>query len=470
MWSVNRFLTALLTAAGLFGLAVFTGCRGVADAPPGGGEIPEHPFMAPNGRSNVHNDAYMTDSYAIPGPGSSALRLSFWEMNRICITIVPDGEGFIRTLCTGSDSGRAAYILDPVTMTALDSYELPAAADLSVSGAGYFYLDRDDRMIVPTADKHIYVFAPPGITPRLELEHRYDLGMLPDPLHIVSVLPDWGGRIWFVTEEGLVGILDASGAPKTLALTHTENSIETGESIYTSFAVDETGGVYIVTDEALYRCDADVNATPTVTWREPYDRGTQRKPGQFSRGSGTTPTVVGREFVAITDNAEPRMNVLVYRRGREAEGERLLCKIPVFELNASATENSLIAYGNSVIVENNYGYTGITDFVGKLSAPGMSRIDIGADGNCSVVWNADVIVPSVISKYSAADRTVYTYTKDAQGWYFTEVDFESGAVRFRTKVGPDEPRYNNHYSGILLATDGSVYVGTAGGIIRFRPD
>ena len=30
--------------------------------------VPRHPFMAPNGKSNIHNDAYMTDSYTRGGP------------------------------------------------------------------------------------------------------------------------------------------------------------------------------------------------------------------------------------------------------------------------------------------------------------------------------------------------------------------------------------------------------------------
>ena len=30
--------------------------------------IPQHPFMARNGASNIHNDAYQTDAYAVPGP------------------------------------------------------------------------------------------------------------------------------------------------------------------------------------------------------------------------------------------------------------------------------------------------------------------------------------------------------------------------------------------------------------------
>jgi len=68
------------------------------------------------------------------------------------------------------------------------------------------------------------------------------------------------------------------------------------------------------------------------------------KPGSLSQGSGTTPTLLdpdgpgGRDgYVAITDNADERMHVLVYRRdpALPAAG-RLVCRVPVF--GAGATE------------------------------------------------------------------------------------------------------------------------------------
>ena len=61
--------------------------------------------------------------------------------------------------------------------------------------------------------------------------------------------------------------------------------------------------------------------------------------------------------MAITDNADP-MNVVVYRTAHEAaDGKRRkVCEVPVFGKGASATENSLITAGRSLIVENNYGY------------------------------------------------------------------------------------------------------------------
>ena len=91
-----------------------------------------------------------------------------------------------------------------------------------------------------------------------------------------------------------------------------------GEQIENSFSVGPDG-VYIVSDHALYRMERAADGTPHVVWRETYDRGTQRKVGQINQGSGTTPSLIGDKYVAIADNAEPRLHALVYRRdSREA--------------------------------------------------------------------------------------------------------------------------------------------------------
>jgi hypothetical protein len=52
--------------------------------------------------------------------------------------------------------------------------------------------------------------------------------------------------------------------------------------------------------------------------------GTQ-KPGQSEHGSGTTPTLMGPDLVAITDNADP-IDVIAYRRSSRVTGPRELCR------------------------------------------------------------------------------------------------------------------------------------------------
>ena len=77
--------------------------------------------------------------------------------------------------------------------------------------------------------------------------------------------------------------------------------------------------------------------------------------------------------------------------------------MPVFGKGASATENSLIGSGNSLIVENNYGYQDpLGPNSGAVTKPGFARVDVKPDGTgCRKVWtNHDVRAPTVVPKLS----------------------------------------------------------------------
>ena len=80
---------------------------------------------------------------------------------------------------------------------------------------------------------------------------------------------------------------------------------------------------------------------------------------------------MGSRWVAITDNADP-MDVVVYRRERSAPaGGREVCRQPVFAAGAGDTDQSLIGAGNSLIAENNYGYSGpLATEGGATTSPG----------------------------------------------------------------------------------------------------
>jgi hypothetical protein len=309
--------------------------------------------------------------------------------------------------------------------------------------------------------------------PKFELDRVYDLSeVVPKEDTIGSVLPDFSGLLWFVTTGGLVGTInpDSRAVADPVRLD--------GEEIHNSLAVDETRGVYIVSDHALYRFDAGPDGEPIITWREAYDRGERIKPGQLSQGSGTTPTLMGKEFVAITDNADPRMHVLVYRRAPEVDDPRLVCAEPVFEAGKSATENSLIATDRSIIVENNYGYSGIeATQEGRTTEPGVTRIDLDVEGEsdgCHTVWESPERVPNVVSKLSLEPGLVYTYTKDpgpdkTDAWYFTAIDFHTGETVFKRLSGTGDG-YNSHYVGLYIGPNGTAYVGTVVGMVAIHDE
>jgi hypothetical protein len=238
-----------------------------------------------------------------------------------------------------------------------------------------------------------------------------------------------------------------------------------------SVATDETGGMYVVSTHALYRLDATSEGTPEITWRETYDRGTRVKPGNLSQGSGTTPTLLGKRWVAINDNADPQTNILVYDRRTGVE-DRLHCTQPVLAADAGTTDNSLVAAGNSFIIENNYGYGGPTStMLGQTTSPGIARVMVDKDG-CHVAWTNDSIAPSSVAKASLGNGLLYAYTKpklptanEVDAWYFTAIDIRTGRTVWSRLTGTGI-QWNNHYAAIYLGPDGAAYIATLAGLVR----
>ena len=456
---------------------------------------PRHPFMAPNDRSNLHDDAYQSDAGRTAGPLGRHPSVTSTMYAQECASVTFDSRGRLVTVCVGTTTVDLR-VLDPRTLDLLAEYPLGPRSPSSLShpftafgGGGYFYLDNRDRAVVPTSDGKIDVVAESGSAdaPTLSLVRQYDVSSDVGGAPILSVLPDWHGRLWFVTDSGVVGDVNPrSGRARVLRLPHRE-------TIGNSIAVDETGGVFVVSDHALYRFDAGRRGRPRVTWRRRYDAGTRQKPGQSQFGSGTTPTVIrrgSRHYVAITDNADPRMHVLVFHAGRRGPGRRPVCSMPVFRSGRSDTDNSLIAFGRALVVENNYGYTGpemnppagTPDRNTPTTAPGVTRIDVDyRHGGCRKAWtNRTVRVPTSVSKVSTATGLVYVYehpsarqvrytggeppTGPEDPWYLTALDARTGhrvwSVLTGTGLG-----YNNNYAPITFGPDGTAYVGALGGLV-----
>jgi hypothetical protein len=450
-------------------LAQFEG-RAVDDRPVAAPAVPRHPFMAPNGTSSMHNDAHATDAYTGGGPRGDDLRVTSATYGIVeCATVTFDGRGRLVGLCGGVD-GFQLMLIDPDTLGEKASYttsrrDVTSGANplTDLCGGAYFYLDHRDRAIVETSDGRVLVVKVTDSGFRLVREHDVNPAIA-DGDCLIALMPDWRGLVWFVTKNGGVGTLDpASGTIRSLRLG--------GERIVNSFAVDRTGGVFIVSDHALYRFDARRSGAPRVTWREPYDRGTRQKPGQLSQGSGTTPTLIGDDLVVITDNADPRMNVLSYRRTREPVEDREVCRQPVFRRGESATENSLVAVGRSVVAENNYGYENPgSTMLGRSTTPGVARVGVTAR-SCGLLWSSDVSAPTSVPKVSLKTGLLYVYEKpggvEQDPWYFTALDVRTGRTAWRRLTGTGT-QWNNHYAAIYLSPSRVAYVATLSGLVRLE--
>jgi len=448
--------------------------------------IPQNPHMSEGAWAAHHNDTYMSDTYFTSGPlGHSPIVSSAYfpldadnPMGLVTgITFDEDGLLVASINRVNLDAGFGwvqLRLIDPDNLDTLALLDFPkepvSGTDWRPAGA-YFYQDQLYRIVIGTYEHNIVVVSHNDTAPfQFTQEMTYTLGgAFPAGDAFQALQPDFSGRLWFTSKGGVVGTLDmGTGTVFTMTL-------PAGERIANGHSADETGGVYIASTRAMYRFDADQNGAPTITWRETYDAGTYMKPGQVDIGTGTTPTLMGTEFVTIADNADPRMHVLVYRRAKVVEGSRLVCAEPVFQPRHSATENSLVATDKSIVVENNFGYKD-PDATrnGRTTRPGITRIDLDVDGNgCHTVWtNMTENTPSVVTKMSLANGLIYTYTKPegytkTDPWYFTVIDFESGKTVYKQLAGSGD-LYNNHYAPVYLGPDGTLYAGVLGGIVTMR--
>ncbi|MFC0844842.1 hypothetical protein ACFH04_14145 [Streptomyces noboritoensis] len=472
-----------------------------ATARPVPGPAPaQHPYLAPNGRSGMHGDAWGSGTHPYAGPLGRDPQVTSEQIAALggeCATATFDAAGRLITVC-GTFQGFKLKLLEPRTLATLAEYQLPQRSstveaitrlDFSkifkdTSGGAYFYLDNEDRVVLADSRHHILRIAHERTADgswRFAVVDDWDLtGVVPhdcvswtnlfpsgtcDP--VTSVMPDWQGRIWWVTRLGRVGTVDpGTGRIRSVELP--------GEEIQNSFSVAEDG-VSIVSDHALYSFREGADGTPVVQWRQTYDRGTGTKPGSVNQGSGTTPDLFGDGYVAITDNADDRMNVVVYRRGTDVpDDRRVVCKIPVFGSGRSTTDNSLITWGNSIVVENNYGYENVTSLTfGRSVTGGATRIDVRPDGSgCDTVWESAVRSPSTVPKLSTANGLLYFYEKEPNAlgidaWYLIAVDFRTGAVRWKRLTGTG-PAYDNNWAPVTIGPDGTAYVGVFNGIVAVR--
>lgn len=242
--------------------------------------IPQHPFMAPNAGSNMHNDASMSDVYEAAGPLGIDPNINSRSQGFAGYgTVAFERAGRLVGVYSNARKFQLE-LMDADTLKELASYDLPPRSLKFVIegvmpweyiGAGmYFYLDNQDRAVVPTTENSVQVIQvpEPGSEAGFQLVREYDLSAHVIPLpwphedSVAWVLPDWSGAYyWFATTAGMVGTIHMhSGEVYTYQLE--------GEIIENSIAIGPDG-VFIISDQALYRFSQDGNGVIDTIWRTP---------------------------------------------------------------------------------------------------------------------------------------------------------------------------------------------------------
>ncbi|MFI6686533.1 hypothetical protein [Streptomyces sp. NPDC050485] len=461
-------------------VALSIGTASAAACPGGGVPLPPHnPYAGPDGTATMHADTGSSDTTRLPGPGAGPLTSHLAALGAACPTVLDGSDGHPVALCT-THAGQipTVHLLDPDTGDSIAQLPLTKG---SLLGGVYAYLDNHDRLVVIDGNRTLLRIAHRKHADRtwqLYVDHSLSLaGAVPATDAVVGLSPDWHGRVWFATAGGVVGTADDRTATvKTLALPageHIANSISTAPE-----------GTLISTTHATYLLTSTADGTPHIRWRQTYDRGPGRKPGQLSWGTGSTPTFfgphTGTDYVTLVDNAAPTVNLLVYRT---RDGQQV-CKIPVLKAGGSGSENSPIGAGRSVYVASTYGYPypALPPDAGPSvppSAPftgGMSRVDIRPNGKgCDLKWDTTVR-SAAVPRLSLADHRIHTVLREPatpgsttpspqDRFTYAQIDPDSGKVTRTLPLGAG-PAYDTLQQVGTIAPGGIVYEGTITGILR----
>lgn len=328
---------------------------------------------------------------------------------------------------------------------------------------------------------------------------------------LTALMPDMQGNIWFTSRNGIVGLLHRSEltddscmkvyatyiglvASKEKIMAHFAedfskygdleqfrsiqdftpemsnefrsifmNDDATREEIQNSFSVG-VDGVYIVTNYALYKLrfnEGKKQIELDPKWEGNYKKGVliydndrQVKPGQLNAGSGTTPTLSGDRFVTICDNDTGSVNLCVFSQ----ESGGLVFKQQLFSETGGAVENSVVAYQNSIIAGNTYGFLDV--FKENATSGGLARFDYNEEKKtyeqvsnwpASGTYDCKTATP----KLSTASGLIYVYNRSDSAfnghhdWQVTAIDYRTGLRVFYIKPYFNKGEFNDNISFLL---------------------
>src|SRR6185503_17139493 len=259
------------------------------------------------------------------------------------------------------------------------------------------------------------------------------------------------------------------------------------EGVSNSISTDEDGGIYVVSEKAMYRVDWRDGAL-SLRWRTPYKTGEGGGGARIDEGSCSTPALMGTDrdddrFVVITDG-QRLMHVVLFGR----DDGKIACELPLTFGDPNATEStseqSVVVRGYGTLVVNNV--LALDDVLGALpedvrpasalSAPvpenapkGVERIDWDpATRTCHSVWgNREASIPNGIPTMSAATGLAYGAGLKGQTWGLLGLDWATGAEKLWVPSG-DGPQDNSFFAATTIGPDGRVLYGTSGQLIVYR--
>lgn len=368
-----------------------------------------------------------------------------------------------------------------------------------LSGA-YTLVDKDNRFYVPgDLTISVYVDKVPG-DPKsdIALDSQFEIPeslLVAEDEIIVGINMTYDGYLVVASSHGLVLVLDRS-------LSYYQ-SVRLGndERVSNSIAVDEDGGIYVVTNRNMHRVQWD-GASLTLdpaqgAWTAEYEAGPDVPfPGRLGTGSGSTPTLMGigndDKFVVITDGRELMHLVLMWRDEIPADWQpiapgkdrRIAAEVPITFGDANRTksisEQSVLVRGYGAMVVNNEYQIDTTGLPGLLSKASVLFSNLPFNTPFGVekfVWdpntrtlgtawaNPDISCPNGIPTMSEASNLAYCWGQRGSKWGLEAMNWDTGASVFYKGLGYLE-KYNSIYAATQIGDNQDVLSGTFGGVVK----
>jgi hypothetical protein len=296
----------------------------------------------------------------------------------------------------------------------------------------------------------------------------------------------WDGKIVYITAKGYVGVVERD-LSKQLAFMELpgDRASGPGVEISNSVAIDEDGGIYVVTNKFMQKLFWD-GSTLSVNWVTPYeDGGDELIPGRLGLGSGTTPSIMGDKekgrYVVIGDGAR-KMNIVLF----DCETGEIVASHPIDfgkGEDVSMTEQSILVNGwRALVTSNDYNPDNPIPAPSGDAPRGLHQFEF--DPVSKVIrtsWtNSEISIPNGITTMSAQTGYIYGIGKrdneraiarrNAEAgsgqWTLECLDWWTGESKWFIPT-EGQLRYNSVYAATEVGGPGEILSGTGMGVVRY---
>lgn len=458
---------------------------------------------------NMHQDGGNTGTIDYPGPLGNNLEITTALEGLHILLWTKSGQAVAGYTTLGPSGLKWGLAAVDDEMKVQDTW-YPEIDGQTLNVAYMELLLNTDQVVVTSKEGQIYIVqvsvAEGGAS--LELAEMVSLTstLAPGEL-LMNAMYDTDKNLWFSSgglrsqgahgddpqNSSTIGYLPSGGTGEIHAM-HIENQmIENGIAIKGTTA-------YVITGPSgeddkpnakghMYAFGPGPGTSLTAHWKTEYEAGDIKKPGSFARGSGATPALLDDQYIAITDNANGRINLVIYHQdAKENQEDQVVCKLPMFQSGSSNIDFAPVVQKQ----DDTYGIFLCNDYnapplyyadTGTLNgdwnnltqmAPGIARVDVTADGNCELAWEVSDLRIQSVPLISTKNGLVYGYTQSVDDsedgvwvWYVVALDWRTGKEVWRVRSGAGGT-FNDDYQPGALEPDGSFYQSVIGGVVRVR--